>query len=107
MTVGRHCSRRARRDPRAGEPRTAPGRLSMTTTNDPHAAGEERSADDRALAEAARQAQAVKTASDAALIDILARKRDLRLAEAPELALEAELTRRGCHYDEEKGTWVK
>jgi hypothetical protein len=61
----------------------------------------------QAAADTAREAQAIRRADDVELIDALARMEEARLAAAPEAALEAELTRRGFHYDEEKHAWVK
>jgi hypothetical protein len=82
----------------------------MSAKHDPQhppGAGGGKAADGGGLAEAARQVQAIKAASDTALIETLATKQAQHLQNAPEVAIEAELTRRGYHWDEDKGTWVK
>jgi hypothetical protein len=58
-------------------------------------------------AEAAREAEAVRTASDTVLVEELAARKHQHIREAPEAAIEAELTGRGYHYDAGTGAWEK
>jgi hypothetical protein len=76
----------------------------MATKHEPAPAGPK---DAGGIAEAARQAQAINAASDTAILEALAQKQAAHLQEAPEVALEAELSRRGYTYNPDKGIWEK
>jgi hypothetical protein len=79
----------------------------MSAKHDPQQPAPAGPKDAGGAAEAARQAQAVKAASDTTLIEELVARQQRHLQEAPEVALEVELTARGYHYDPDVGTWVK
>jgi hypothetical protein len=57
--------------------------------------------------EAARQAEAIRTASDTVLLEELRGRQHQAIQAAPQVAIEAELTARGYHYDSGTGTWEK
>jgi hypothetical protein len=79
----------------------------MAKTHDPQQPAQAAAKEAGGLAEAARQVQAIKAASDTAILEALAQKQAAHLQGAPEVALEAELARRGYHYDPDKGVWEK
>jgi hypothetical protein len=82
----------------------------MSTRHDPQhppGGGGGKAADGGGLAESARQAQAIRAASDTSLLETLAVKQAQHLQNAPEVAIEAELARRGYHYDPDRGVWEK
>jgi hypothetical protein len=54
-----------------------------------------------------RDAEALRTTDDDELLGVLAKKKGARVENSPEADIEAELQKRGYHYDAERGTWVK
>jgi hypothetical protein len=58
-------------------------------------------------AEAARQAEAIRTASDTVLLEEVRSRQHQSIQAAPQVAIEAELTARGYHYNSGTGTWEK
>jgi hypothetical protein len=54
-----------------------------------------------------RNAEALRTTEDEELIGTLDARKGERVKAMPESDIEAELQKRGYHYDQERGTWVR
>jgi hypothetical protein len=79
----------------------------MPSKHDPQQPAPAGAKDAGGLADAARQLQAIKLATDTVLIEELAGRQGQHLHEAPEVLIERELAGRGYVFDADKGTWTK
>jgi hypothetical protein len=79
----------------------------MSKAHDPQQPAPAGSKDAGGAAEAARQAEAVRTASDTVLLEEVRSRQHQYIQAAPQVAIEAELTARGYRYDSGTGTWEK